>query len=189
MHTSNKTKQRIMDTAIDLFTEKGYDNVSIKDICSNMKFGRSTFYYHFKTKEQILSEYYRSESAYNTENMSWILAAPNNLERAFRIQLAYERHVSSLGSDDAIKHFITSSLLNSQGEYEASFDKVKQLLIPVIEQAQIAGEIKSKIPSNKLCDLALQIQSGIILQYFMTKEKKPREETLVESLKLLYQAD
>lgn len=186
MHTSKKTKQRIIDIAINLFTERGYENVSIKDICSKLNFGRSTFYYHFKTKEQILSEYYNSESVYNTDNMSWILSAPTNYERTIRIQLVYENHISSIGNDEAIIHFITSGLTTPTNEYNSSFDKVRKLLIPVIEQCQASREIKNQTPATQLCEVALQIQSGIILQYFLMKNKDSRTDALINSLNILY---
>lgn len=186
MHTSKKTRQKIIDTARVLFDEHGYDNVSIKDICSAMKFGRSTFYYHFKTKEQLLAEFYHSESVYTTDNMSWILTAPSNLERAYRIQLVYENHLVHLGSDDAVLIFIISALSNKDEKSIDSLDQVRKLLIPVIEQCQQSGEIRNQTPASELCEVALRIQSGIILQYFMIDNTINREKALIESLNVLY---
>ncbi|MCH4890148.1 TetR/AcrR family transcriptional regulator [Acidaminobacter sp. JC074] len=186
MHTSKKTRQKIIDTAIDLFAEKGYENVSIKEICSKMSFGRSTFYYHFKTKEQILTEYYISDSVYDTKSMSWILTAPNNYERAVRIQLVYNRHLLSIGSDEAIRHFIAATLVAPNEDTIEFTRKVKQLLIPLIQQCQESGEITNQSNPELLCDVAIRIQNGIIIEYFLYNEKKPLEETLLESLNVLY---
>lgn len=52
----NNTKQEILDTALDLFSKKGFSAVSIRDICAVVKIKESTIYYHVKNKEAILDE-------------------------------------------------------------------------------------------------------------------------------------
>jgi len=52
----NQTKAAILNTALDLFSQKGYSAVSIRDICAIVKIKESTIYYHFKNKEAILNE-------------------------------------------------------------------------------------------------------------------------------------
>lgn len=53
-----KTKFMIINHAIRLFKEKGYQNVSIKDICDTAKIQRGTFYYHFGSKDAIIDSFY-----------------------------------------------------------------------------------------------------------------------------------
>ena len=48
------TKEFIRGCAFDLFREKGYDNVSVANICSKAGISRSAFYYYFKTKSQVM---------------------------------------------------------------------------------------------------------------------------------------
>ncbi len=52
----NNTKKKIMDTALDLFSKKGYNNVSIRDICKVVGIKESSLYYHFINKQEILDE-------------------------------------------------------------------------------------------------------------------------------------
>jgi AcrR family transcriptional regulator len=49
------TKERIIDVAIDLFSQKGYNAVSIRDIARRVKIHESTIYSHYKGKEDILN--------------------------------------------------------------------------------------------------------------------------------------
>ena len=48
------TRERIMDTALSLFSVSGYEAVSIRDICREVGIKESTVYYHFKNKRDIL---------------------------------------------------------------------------------------------------------------------------------------
>ena len=49
------TKERILDVAIDLFSQKGYNAVSIRDIARLVDIHESTIYSHYKGKEDIMN--------------------------------------------------------------------------------------------------------------------------------------
>lgn len=46
-------KEEIINSAWHLFYEKGYSNVTIKDIIKDLHIVKGTFYYHFKNKEEV----------------------------------------------------------------------------------------------------------------------------------------
>jgi len=48
------TKEKIFDTALDLFSQKGYSAVSIREITRTIGIKESSLYNHYKNKEQIL---------------------------------------------------------------------------------------------------------------------------------------
>lgn len=48
------TREKIMDVALHMFSERGYEAVSIRDICGEVGIKESTLYYHFKNKKDIL---------------------------------------------------------------------------------------------------------------------------------------
>lgn len=53
---SNKTtRDHIIDAADQLFYQQGFDHTSFADIADMVKISRGNFYYHFKTKDEILS--------------------------------------------------------------------------------------------------------------------------------------
>ena len=50
-----ETVQKILDAALKLFLEKGYEQTTILDIVNNMGgMTRGAFYHHFKSKEEVL---------------------------------------------------------------------------------------------------------------------------------------
>ncbi|WP_342117325.1 TetR/AcrR family transcriptional regulator [Pseudoduganella sp. OTU4001] len=49
------TRARIVETADRLFYERGYGHTSFTDIAAAVELSRGNFYYHFKTKDDILA--------------------------------------------------------------------------------------------------------------------------------------
>lgn len=52
----NNTKQRILDVALNLFSQNGFSVVSIRDICCQIKIKESSVYYHFENKQAIFDK-------------------------------------------------------------------------------------------------------------------------------------
>ncbi len=48
------TRERILDVALDLFIEQGYDKTSLRQIAEPLGFTQAAIYYHFAAKEDIL---------------------------------------------------------------------------------------------------------------------------------------
>jgi TetR/AcrR family transcriptional repressor of nem operon len=48
------TRDQIVEAADRLFYRHGYDHTSFADIAADVKISRGNFYYHFKTKDEIL---------------------------------------------------------------------------------------------------------------------------------------
>lgn len=50
------TKEKILEVSLNLFSERGFSAVSIRDICKQVDIKESSIYYHFKNKQTILEE-------------------------------------------------------------------------------------------------------------------------------------
>ncbi len=49
-----QTRQRLIESTLQLILEKGYEAISIQDITDRADLGRGTFYIHFKDKEDLV---------------------------------------------------------------------------------------------------------------------------------------
>lgn len=49
-----RTKQRLKDALMDLLARRDYDEITIRDLTRRADVGRSTFYSHFASKEELL---------------------------------------------------------------------------------------------------------------------------------------
>ncbi len=51
---TQRTQQALLDALIDLLKVRHYDAISVKDIIEKANVGRSTFYAHYQTKDDLL---------------------------------------------------------------------------------------------------------------------------------------
>lgn len=51
-----RTLKLLGDTLLELIAEQGYENITIKDITDRAEVSRTTFYLHFKDKDELLFE-------------------------------------------------------------------------------------------------------------------------------------
>jgi AcrR family transcriptional regulator len=66
-------RERLVEAALDLFTEQGYDETTVAQIAERAELTRSTFFRHFSDKRELLSAGQEMLSALLAEG---ILAAP-----------------------------------------------------------------------------------------------------------------
>lgn len=52
--SDNTTRDHIIEAADQLFYQKGYEHTSFSDIAGAVQISRGNFYYHFKSKDEIL---------------------------------------------------------------------------------------------------------------------------------------
>jgi len=50
---SEETRTKIMDAAIKLFSQQGYNKASVDDICTEAGISKGAFYHHFKSKQEL----------------------------------------------------------------------------------------------------------------------------------------
>ncbi|GJQ36714.1 MAG: TetR family transcriptional regulator [Anaerolineaceae bacterium] len=50
---SEETRSKIMASAINLFSSRGYNAASVDDICADAGISKGAFYHHFKTKQEL----------------------------------------------------------------------------------------------------------------------------------------
>jgi AcrR family transcriptional regulator len=80
------TRRRLLDVAAQLFVERGYDAVSMRDIASAAKLTKGAVYGHFRSKGQLLVEVIRSKIA-ERDHAPGFIEATGSVERG--VELIY----------------------------------------------------------------------------------------------------
>jgi AcrR family transcriptional regulator len=63
-NVEKNTKQKLFETAVDLFSSRGFRGVSIRDISSAVGIKESSFYNHYKSKDGLIDaifDFYKTE--------------------------------------------------------------------------------------------------------------------------------
>lgn len=85
-----KYEKIIIDAAIPLFRELGYDNVSINSICKAAGIARSTFYLTFSGKKDIISKTLANVYLERDTVFEEFICAANDFER---IWMLFDRYL------------------------------------------------------------------------------------------------
>lgn len=70
------TRERILDVALDLFTEKGFDGTSLREIAERLAITKAALYYHFASKDDILLALHMRIHEIGREGLQQLLEGP-----------------------------------------------------------------------------------------------------------------
>lgn len=93
------TKKKIMDTATGLIKEKGYTKVSVDEICKKCGMTRGAFYHHYKSKDDMLENYYNLFNEVNADNILKVVEFSTPETQLWALLEMYIDNTISLGPD------------------------------------------------------------------------------------------
>jgi AcrR family transcriptional regulator len=70
------TRERIKQVALELFTEQGYEQTSLREIAERLGVTKAALYYHFKSKEEIVEAFVEERVATMAELTDWARSRP-----------------------------------------------------------------------------------------------------------------
>jgi AcrR family transcriptional regulator len=76
MRENADTRSRIQDVALDLFTWQGYEATSLREIAERLGVTKAALYYHFKTKEDIVTSLIDGRIVAMEELIAWGRSQP-----------------------------------------------------------------------------------------------------------------
>ncbi len=74
------TRQRILDVALDLFTEQGFDGTSLRQIAEQLGVTKAALYYHFESKDDILMALHMRLHEFGKDSLQRMAQGPVTLE-------------------------------------------------------------------------------------------------------------
>jgi AcrR family transcriptional regulator len=77
---SRCTRDRILDVALALFAEKGYDATSMREIAGELGITKAALYYHFESKADIVRAMLAETETRLTGLVDWARAQPSTPE-------------------------------------------------------------------------------------------------------------
>ncbi len=92
------TRARIQQVALELFAEHGYDKTSLREIAERLDVTKAALYYHFKSKEDIVTSLVEDYFGQIDALIAWASAQPRTAETRHEIISRYVTIVAN-GSD------------------------------------------------------------------------------------------
>jgi AcrR family transcriptional regulator len=91
------TREKIRTVALELFAEQGYEKTSLREIAERLQVTKAALYYHFKTKEDIITSLFQDVQAEVEKITEWAREQPQTIETKREIIRRYAEMVRGPG--------------------------------------------------------------------------------------------
>lgn len=160
--TKTETKERIFQSAADLIARRGYDAVSVREICEAAEVSKPTLYYYFKDKDALVYEL----MGYSMERIGELFHKHLDYDRDFLtnlhgIKLVYEEMATDYPHIIRFSTYIqTRSIPNDVIERKESQRKeLMEEIVRIVEKGKREGYVCPELDSRIL---VISILSSVI---------------------------
>jgi AcrR family transcriptional regulator len=160
------TRRKLVDAALELFFEKGYDNVTVDDICEKAGVSKGAFYGHFKSKDQAVLEEFLKVDDYYREMLPEILKEESYVDKGIAFVRLALRYIASQG-EMVIKVAYSSQIApGKEASPIASSDRLLYTLAEgLVKEAQKAGEVRQDLDSGEIAQAIIRAIRGTVYDW------------------------
>ena len=189
---AEKTRARILASALSLFVKKGYEHTTFTDIAARLKMTKGAVYWHFETKEDLLvalvremiEKFHRPLVEMPVQNLTFPQVTETIIDRACQIVedpkgaaffLLLQTQVK-WGADSMAK--VRAQLLehDTEGPYHC--------FIRAVENDIAAGRVRADVNPVAVASVSTAVWSGLV----RSKIEKFLECDLESTLRKTYEA-
>ena len=174
------TKAKIFRVAARLFSEKGYNGVSMREISEKSGVTKPTIYYHFGNKEQIYRELVETGLAHIFSSLESIRAMNIPVKEKL-VLIAQGFFRMSREFPEFVKFYLGLGIASDSAPFYETFkketEKQKRVLIRLIQEGKESGEFGPTVSP----ELAVGIFSGT-LAHFIWQQFRTRKRILSDHL-------
>ena len=176
-----ETRRRLMETALRLFREHGYDATTVEEITEAADVAKGTFFNYFETKEAVLPALAGLRLQQLEESLLPEHGAPAS--PVARIKLALRLVAEDPLSDPALTRRLFAAGMRHGGMRPVH--ALMKLLSEQVRQAQAAGEINSDLDPTYVGGMLRALFFQQVIVYHHGYRPAPLPETLDTMVNLL----
>ncbi|MEY9860462.1 AcrR family transcriptional regulator [Catenulispora sp. GAS73] len=144
------TRARIHDAALRVFADHGYERATMQQIADLLGITRPALYYHYRSKEDILSSIHDDLAVSVDDVLTWAKQQPKT--RATRQELLHRLHDLMAGPWGTFSRFAQANEaamrdLSAAAEFARRMDEVGGLLSPA---DTVDGRLKGRLALTAL---------------------------------------
>ncbi len=168
-----KTQKRILETALKLFTEKGYDNVTVEDICEKSESSKGSFYQHFTSKSSIfLVKFFEVDDYY----AQVIETLPEDIDVYEKMSIFFHEAMCVINNHmgkDLMKVIYSSAPLSKEHTYFLNKDReLTRIFISFTKEIQRKKQIDSASQIEDLLMMMNQTMMGAIYYWIVSQDDR-----------------
>jgi len=161
-----RLRQQIVETALHLFRQRGYENTRIDDIVQTLEISQPTFFRYFPSKDAVLREVGRRAFARQAESLKAELAVKATTEQRLR------RFYETLGNVTEVGRPLWQAVILAGAmdpvrspELRGAEAATVRLLREIIAEGQKNGEVTVDFPIVHLAEFMEGLFNTVVRQW------------------------
>lgn len=159
-----RTRQRLLGSAVRLFATQGYDATSIDAIAQDAEVARQTFFNYFPAKEDVVTAWVEQRRAAVLDG----LRSAADEDALVRLARGLDAVAALYESDAALSRPMVRTWVRCEGPVRPGADATADLLGDVISHGQSAGQVREDIPARDAAHLVLDVYLGALYRWAAT---------------------
>jgi|GEM_PF-142998 AcrR family transcriptional regulator len=166
----NATKKLIRDTATRLFREKSFEAVTLHEICRESGINKHTFYYYFKSKDELLEYYYTLPWNLTASEATEILTSDNYVDQLWLIVRKFINYMQKTGVE-IMRQIIIKNLTQDKGTFLPNSEmwEIFRLEVSIVKKGQQAGQFRNHGDPKVLVMVIQQILHANCLMWSVSR--------------------
>lgn len=165
-----RTKQKLLDSALEVMSERSYSSISMTEIAERIGYSKGAIYWHFRNKNDILVSLVNTTCLMTEDELTKLMVEQHNLEG---LRAYLKRKISIPKINDKFK--MLQKLMQHRQEWPEDvrkkvtdilvkrIDKERGAIEKILRQRQLDGKIKQDIDTKDVSILISAIFHGIFL--------------------------
>ena len=180
---SQETKAKIFRAAKNILQKKGYEQLSIKNICEEAGVSNGSFYHHFKTKDDLLSYYIEEQPRINPNLLDMPADADEAKQAIIYVYLNYVHYCQKLGVEFMANYYTPKNQsLNPLIWSERPYPIVT--VSDYLRKAIDAGVVSPSVELNDIDTDIRMIVIGNVFEWCLKDGKTDFEGNMKRSLEI-----
>lgn len=178
-------QEAILETALALFTERGFAGTPTSLISKEAGVATGTLFFYFKTKEDLIDTLYRRVKSEAAQEMGRGLDAEKTAKDKFRRlgKNAARWGIKNPAKLKFMEQFAHSPFVSTSAHEEGMSNFL--FLEDLVRQGIRDGEIRNVEPAGLFCLMASAL-SGMIAHALSTNDRKERERIIEDGLDFIW---
>ncbi len=178
---SRETKEKIFQAAKRILQKKGYEELSIKNICEEAGVSNGSFYHHFKTKDDLLSYYIEDQPQIDPDLLELPDSVAGVKKGIIRVYMNYVQYCRELGVEFMAEYYDTKNqALNASIRTERPYPIVT--VQTYVEKAVESGVVCLNVPVDEFTTDIRMIVIGNVFEWCIKHGQADFEGNMGRSL-------
>ena len=173
------TRQTILEAALALMKEKGYQGTTIREICARAGTAVGSFYSYFGGKTDILRALYADGDAYFATVVRAETSGPDTGEALRRFVAHYARLNVRTGVETV------RVMYTPDNEWFARRKSQQEVLEEIVRRGQESGQLTRRLPPERVVDDVFLCLRGVCYDWCSRGGSYDLEGRMLECLELL----